>query len=277
MVHIQYASDLHVDDFPKGTPFASFLTPVAPILVLAGDIANVWDPIFSNFIAWCSNNWYLVLFIAGNHEYYDKSGARHSMEQAEVELRAVAARFPNVVYLQNGASYVIPGTHIRFVGATLWSDVDPAIWAQIAGRKGDFRHIYVQSGLHVRQQHPADAVARHALHKLQLFRALAPWWPDETLIVITHHMPTWELLEEHYKGEALCSCYASHDDDLLVPSIFAWICGHSHRAAHWQAPRSGPLCVMNARGYNRPEEQLRTQDKYSPHATMQIGRIKGKK
>lgn len=269
MLHIQYASDLHVDDFPKGTPFASFVSPDAPILILAGDIASVWNPLLGHFLAWCSRNWSLVVFTPGNHDYYDTSGAHRTIEEGDRAIAAIASNLPNVVFLQNGASYVIPHTRIRLVGATLWSAVDPVIWDEVAASKGDFKHLYTNNGRYTRLNHPSDSVARHALHRAQIAAALSPWFSNEILIVITHYMPTWELLEPHYKGERFCTCYASHDDDLFVPQITAWICGHSHRATRLKMP-TGPLLVMNARGYNRSYELGRTTDRYSPRAVLRI-------
>ena len=268
MLQIQYASDLHIDDFPKGTPFGSFITPVAPVLVLAGDIGSAWNPLYAHFIAWCSRNWHLTILITGNHEYYDKT-ARRTVDETDAEINRLTHRFSNVVFLQNGSSYVIPRTHIRFVGATLWSAIDPAIWDEVAKSKGDFLHVYTNVSGWIRNNHPSDSAARHALHRTYLASALAPRFNDETLIVVTHYMPSWELLESHFRGEKYCTCYASHDDDLLIPGIKAWICGHSHKATRWQAP-GGPMVLMNARGYNRTDELQRMSDIYSPHAVLEI-------
>jgi hypothetical protein len=270
MVRIQYASDLHINDYPKGTPFESFVTPVSPILVLAGDVCSAWDPLYRAFLAWCSRNWYLVIVVSGNHEYYCEPGKPHSMIETDAHMYDIAGRFQNVVYLQNGASYVVPNTRIRFVGATLWSAIDPAIWDEIAGKKGDYKATYTAYPTVFRKTHPSDICALHALHKMFLVSALAPQIPGEILVVVTHHMPTLHLLEDHYKGERWHSCYASNDDDLLLPNVRAWICGHSHRAVRWRAPYGGPLCLMNARGYNRPNELGRHVDIYNPQAVINI-------
>jgi hypothetical protein len=270
MVRIQYASDLHINDWPKGTPFESFLTPVAPILVLAGDICSAWDPLFIHFLAWCSRHWYLVVFIAGNHEYYCEPGLERTIQQTEYELMRISSLFPNTKYLQYGTSYIIPSTRIRFVGTTLWSDIDPAIWGAIAGKKGDYKATFVENFPYgIRPTHPSDICAFHAFHKTYLYAGLAPHLPGETVVVITHHMPSKLLLEDKYKGEALHSCYASDAEYLFTRNISLWICGHSHRAIRMKYPR-GPYIVMNARGYNRSVELERTEDKYNPRATVEL-------
>ena len=267
MVHVQYASDLHITDWPKRTAFETFLTPVAPILVIAGDICSAWDPLYKHFLAWCSRNWHIVIFITGNHEYYPPPGTTYSLEQTEEYIRSIA--LPNTVFLQAGESYVVPGTHIRFVGATLWSAIDPVMWDEAAEKKGDFNKTFISTPMGIRKTHPSDTTALHAFHKACVRSAISPQHPRETLIVVTHHMPTMHLLETRYRGERWHSCYVSSDDELLVPNVKAWICGHSHRATQWSAP-SGTVCLMNARGYNTTTEQGRTEDIYNPRAVMDI-------
>lgn len=269
MVNIQYTSDLHINDWPKGTPFELFVTPVAPILVIAGDVCSAWDPLYRHFLAWCSRHWYTVILITGNHEYYCEVGQDQSIEQTDMYITQLCQQFHNVVFLQNGASYVVPGTRLRLVGTTLWSAIDPSIWDAIYEKKGDYKATYTHSGLGLHRTHPSDNCARHAFQKECLRSALVPWSKDEMLIVITHHMPTMELLEDHFKGEAWCTCYASNDTDLFSPNITAWICGHSHRATKYK-PSRGPLLLMNARGYNRSHELGRTSDMYDPKAVMHV-------
>lgn len=271
MIKIQYASDLHINDFPKTTPFRHFIIPSAPILVLAGDVCSAWDRHFYTFLEWCSKNWHTVIFVPGNHEYYCDPSAPHTIEMTDAHIYNLIATFPNVIFLQSGASYVVPGTRIRFVGATLWSAISPNIWDEIAGKKGDFKSTYVANYWQLRHTTPADINSRHYFQKAHLASALAPVFVGEQLIVVTHHMPSMQLLEDQYKGEKWCSCYASNSDELLLPNISAWICGHSHRATVWKAPYGGPTVRMNARGYNRPHEMQRVVDLYNPTATFTIG------
>lgn len=284
MVRIQYASDLHINDWPNQTTYDNFIIPVAPILIVAGDICSAMDKSYSTFLRWCSQNWKLVIIITGNHEYYRLDPVDITLPNGQVSqshtqpvtmanvdrfIVNLTSYYNNVVFLQNGASYVIPGTHIRIIGATLWSAIDPMIHAEIQTKKGDYLATYTDTHVGMRPTTPPDICALHALQKTYLTSAIAPKHPRETLIVVTHHMPTLHMLEPHYRGERWHSCYASSDDDLLVPTVRVWICGHSHRAAHWQAP-SGTLVVMNARGYNRLEEQSRAEDIYNPGAYFDI-------
>lgn len=264
-LNIQYTSDLHIDNYPSGTPFESFVTPVAPVLVIAGDICSVWKSMYVFFLEWCSKHWSHVIVVTGNHEYFCDPSIQKTIDQTDVEARRICSLFPNVHFLQSGESYVVPETSLRFVGATLWTAIEPSVWEDIRSKKGDFVHTYSQG---MRKTHPSDICAIHALHKAHLRSAIAPQRMNETLIVVTHHMPSQQLLDKSFRNHRLRSCYASNDDDLFAPNIRVWICGHSHRALQWQSP--GPLCVMNARGYNQADERERTEGVYNPVAMVSV-------
>ena len=262
MIEIQYASDLHIDVFPNNTSFPTFLQPLSPILVLAGDIASAWNPIYKDFLEWCSNQWEHVIVITGNHEYYCNDGLIHTLEQTDNHIRDICNKLNNVIFLQGGQSYMYKT--IRFVGATLWSDIDPSIWENIS-TKGDFAMTYVTSQNRVRKTQPSDICALHSLHRSNIASALVSHIPNEKIIVITHHMPSMELLQTQYRTHPRKTCYASSDEDLFVPSIMGWICGHGHRATIQKLPK-GPVLFMNARGYNIDRDLQRDVDVYDPVA-----------
>lgn len=269
-MRIQYASDLHIDDFPADTPFETFLTPCAPVLILAGDICSAYDIRFSAFLAWCSAHWRYVVCVAGNHEYHCPRGARASIAQTDLYIACLAACFPNVVFLQNGASVVLPGTRIRIIGATLWSSIAVDIWEDVHARKTDCKYIYTETPYGLRRCHPADLCALHAYQAACIASASAESAAaGETCLVVTHHMPTLALLEARFVGDRWSSCYASQDDALLTPNIAYWICGHGHRAVQQRAP-SGVILCMNARGYNRPAELGRARDVYGSRRYIHI-------
>jgi hypothetical protein len=223
-MELQYASDLHIDHY-AGADYATMLTPVAPVLLLAGDLCSAWKPEYAAFLRWCSTN---------------------------------------VVFLQNGDSVLVPGTSLRIVGATLWSAVDPAIHGTILSR-GDYQHTYTATPQGIRKTLPMDIVALHALQKAHLQSALASF-PEDKLVLMTHHLPSFSLQDEGHRGKMYSSCYASADDDLFYHANLAVVlCGHSHRAIQVRLP-TGARAVMNARGY--PKEVGRWAEPYSSSATI---------
>ena len=263
-MQIQYCSDLHIDRFPEGTPFHSYVQPIAPILVIAGDICPVSNPLYGQFLQWCRNHWSTILLIAGNHEYFCYPGEIRTFEETDARIRAICTQL-NIYFLQAGQSVRLPGTNLRFVGATLWSAIDQAIWSEIIAKKGEYVQTYQRTNNALRLTIPSDINALHALHRAHLFSAIAPQTKKEILIVVTHHIPTMQLLETKYSSERWRSCYASNDDDLFASNISVWICGHGHRATQYKV-KNGPLIVMNARGY--AQESIRTTDAYNPTASF---------
>lgn len=264
-MRVQYCSDLHIEHFPQGTPFDTFVNPVAPILVLAGDICPVSNRLYEQFLQWCKTRWSTVVLITGNHEYFCHDGEIRTFDETDAIVRTISNRL-GIHFLQAGQSVVAPDTNLRFVGATFWSDIDPAIWFEIEKAKGDFLQTYQNTGFMIRNSRATDLCALHALHKAYLRSALVTQSVNEQLIVVTHHMPTMELLESRYKTHPLRTCYASANDSLCLPNVAAWICGHGHRATTMKVHKHGPTFCMNARGY--PSQIDRVTDIYNPDAAF---------
>lgn len=264
MTRVQYASDLHLDHFPSNTPFATFLKPVAPTLVLAGDIASVWSPVYNKFIIWCSLNWKHVILITGNHEYFCYPGQSHSRKDTERHIQIMFRFLPNVHFLQNGKTYTLPDTKLVFIGTTLYSDIDPSIHDEILS-KGDFTRTYTETineNGQLQLTHPRDHTAAHTRHRQLLADAIRAVPRNYKAVVVTHYLPTLRLLEPEYQEDRWRSCYASKDEDLMRPPVKVWICGHGHRATHVWGPHN-ILVAMNARGYKRYEVD-RKVDIYQP-------------
>lgn len=80
------------------------LVPVTPFLLLAGNIAHPRSPVFVRFLAWASQRWERVWFVAGALE----SGH-------EADCAAAAQRFHNVRFLDRTVDPAVPG--LTVVGA----------------------------------------------------------------------------------------------------------------------------------------------------------------
>jgi predicted phosphodiesterase len=254
---IQYASDLHLEFFPETkAAFEDMLKPVAPILVLAGDIGYPGAQRTRDFMAWCSERWRHVIWVFGNHEYYalrSQKNWKHmpaeklpKMEEREALTRVWLSALPNVHFLQ---AETIELEGILFFGATLWTAVTDELHAAEGDRITDFRCIVAErdaSGGAVAITNPF----RNAIHKRHLAALEAAVKATEAgkpIIVVTHHLPTQALAPAIYAGLSLNPYYSNELWDLLrSKQIAAWICGHSHGRSILEKPT---LCVLNARGY----------------------------
>lgn len=251
LLRIQYASDLHLEILGS-VPFPSLLKPIAPVLALAGDIANPMTPDYHNFLKYCSSNWDHVVVVAGNHEFYNKKPAnkwRYSAPSMVAErlqaCRDVAATFPNVHFLERERVDI---SGVAFLGCTLWTDLsDPAAAAEAENRMNDYHLIATEGSQPLRA---VDVAGWHARDRAWLDREIAIAAEEEQpVVVLTHHLPSFDLIAAKYARAGLLNrAFASDCRSLIRLPVRAWIAGHTHTAATriWQSEIQG---LVNPRGY----------------------------
>jgi hypothetical protein len=261
-MRIQYASDLHLEHSHKAS-FAEILHPVAPILVLAGDIGH--PSRLREFLKWCCENWTHVLWIFGNHEYYNwwtasvwhskQPGTVQTMAEREAAGRLLEQQFPNLKLLLNETAELPIAPGLRFIGSTLWSPVPDDFPPNLQAKTGDFRLIAADRAPDGTPR-PFSVADRNRLYGAAsqfLREEIARGQRDQKrLVILTHHVPSAELIPSKYPRDAVsCLYYAPNDSLLQEPNVCAWICGHSHGAVRRQL--GSVHCGLNARGY--PKEQ----------------------
>ena len=75
------------------------------------------------------------------------------------------------------------------------------------------------------------------------------------IVVVTHHLPTLEVVAPHHKGSVLNSAFATELGELIANSrIDAWIYGHSH--TNIDAEINGTKIVSNQMGYIFQNEHI---------------------
>lgn len=204
---IQFFSDLHLEFVGKWDP--AWLRVTGDVLVVAGDLGDPWQEPYHHFLTDVSVRFQRVVLVLGNHECYDDGGERAAHER----VQDIVSNMPNVFLLHAGSTMDYHG--YRFVGATLWSHVEPGDplcndFIKIGGMTPD-----VYNALHQRD--------RQGLLR-QLDDLTGP-----PLIVVTHHLPSFRLTHPSYDPHP---CFASRSDDLLRPErVAAWFYGHTHRAS----------------------------------------------
>lgn len=202
------------------------------VAVLAGDIGAPDSAAYRVFVAEASRLYRKVFVVAGNHEYYQRD-ARYSMDEVDARMRSIARSLPNVHFLQRD-SHV--HDRVRFLGCTLWSRSDPAL----AGSMNDYRMIPGMT--------PSESNAMHTRDAAWLCEQLdaPPSLDYDRTVVVTHHLPSYDLVAERYRGHHLNCFFASHLDCLLdVADV--WCCGHSHRSV--TATLRSCRCYLNPVGY----------------------------
>ena len=191
---LQIISDVHTECGMSVEKFASLLK-TADVTVLAGDIVNRASKL-APFLKECKKISTFVIFVCGNHEYY-----RKSVDQDYAEI----CKQEDVVFLQRNRIKV---DGIWFCGATLWSNVSDAVHEMM---NDPFK------GKKIREMHAIDKK-----------------WLQENVekadVVITHHLPSLQLIDEKYSDSPLICAFASNLENLLKElQPTAWICGHTHK------------------------------------------------
>ena len=233
-MRIQLASDLHLE-LLRRWPNECLITPApdADVLVLVGDIHRGTRAI-ERFASWPVP----VLYLAGNHEYYDCQ-----WEALRSDLRRVADGTA-VRFLDND---VITLDGVRFLGSTLWTDYElagiplPEAMTAAEGFLLDHRRILTAAGP-FRAQHALD---EHLRSRAWLARELSVDHAAPT-VVLTHHAPHPGSIHARFAGSPINGAFIS-DLTELVEQADLWLHGHAHDSFDYRVGRC--RVVSNPRGY----------------------------
>ena len=212
---IQYVSDIHLEFMSKPPK----IKVMADVLCLCGDIGYPFSGIYREFIKQMSQSFKKVFLIAGNHEYYDsdKYGS-HTMEEINSMIQSVIRtnKLENVTFLNN--SYELYND-VLFVGTTLWSKI-PSMNMNDICLMNDFKQIQgltydTYNLLHIKSCNFIEDT-------------LASVEKDKKVVMMTHHLPSFNLIDEKHAYSDTNCFYASKCDKYFVEPIKAWIYGHTH-------------------------------------------------
>lgn len=214
-------SDLHLE-FNSNIP----IIRDADILILPGDIGNPSESIYSSFLLFVNDKFKRTYLIAGNHEYYGRT-----IEDTDILIQSICDKLDNVIYLNN-SSDTYEG--YKFIGTTLWSQVDQKCAIINDFDKIRYMNFTLYNDLHKR--------ARDYLN-VELKKET-----DSKIIVITHHLPSFSLIDPQYeKYGDINKCFASKCDDLISTPIQLWCYGHTHKKSDKMI--NGVRCMCNPLGY----------------------------
>ena len=242
---LQYASDLHLE-FGANTSILKEhpMKPIGDILVLAGDIGYLGDDglIKHPFWDWASDNFKEVIAIPGNHELYRGFDINELTEGWELQLRS------NVRYVYNKLIHLDDFTDL--IASTLWSKIPKENGLLTQRNVSDFHCI--RDG-----EKPLGWERFNREHdKCRDFieRTVRDSKADR-IVVATHHVPSFALMSEEFKGSPINGAFTSELGDMIADSrIDYWIYGHSHRNISKQIGNT--MCICNQLGYVRALEHL---------------------
>jgi Icc-related predicted phosphoesterase len=258
---ITVVSDLHMEF----SPITLTNSQEADVLILSGDIlmseilhdypADSTEQIyntsrqlkawrFREFLKECSDEFKHVIYVAGNHEFYQ--GKFHAGLEY---LKDECSRYPNVHFLEN-ASVTIDD--IIFIGATLWTDAhkgDPLTMYQLPFMMNDYALIK-NDHKGYRKLHMVDTIDRHhtSMDYIEMMVENAP--SDKKIVIATHHSPSYLSIVDKYADQyEMNGGYHSDLSKFILdnPNIALWVHGHTHEVLDYKLGETRIVC--NPRGY----------------------------
>jgi Icc-related predicted phosphoesterase len=287
---IAYASDLHLE---FGTCVLENKDN-ADVLVLAGDICvNVdlrpYDPYeilgnatlshrYHDFFRDVSKKFKHVIYIMGNHEYYDGDFAK-----VITDMKEKLSYLKNIYILDREVKKI---DDVTFIGSTLWTDMnsgDPLTLLHMKDRMNDFdciknsnRKVHrrvpiykkddsgnilkdekgyaIQVGSKFKEEpakfSPEDAAEYHRMCLDYIKHVVENRKEGDKFVVVGHHAPSIMSIHPKYKHDQIMNGgYMSCLEDFIIdrPAIKLWIHGHVHNRFDYSIGDTRVVC--NPRGY----------------------------
>ena len=235
---LRYISDLHLE-FIKPKELNVFLDKIPigvknEICILAGDIGNPYSSNYKDFMNYINNNFNKTFVIPGNHEYY-KNDIKNLNEYFNESL--LKDLYPNITFFNNSYEYY---NGYKFIGSTLWT------------------HIYNYNPLvSINDFYQINHFDYKDYNKLHLesieFLENSIDFDKNNNIIITHHGPSFKLLNKEYdieKYKKYQQYFYSDMDDFILKfknNITCWFYGHTHKPLDFYIENIPFLC--NPIGY----------------------------
>ncbi len=239
MTTIRYLSDLHLE-FLNHKNIDNLLHNIKPdikaICVLAGDIGNPYLANYDIFMSYISKSFKHAFVIAGNHEYYNK---KYNINEINDYLKKYFMKFDNISFLNNTYEYY---DNYCFIGTTLWSHVTD-IYSEI-------NDVYKIKDF--------DYEDYNELNKksINFITSILNNDHNNNCIVITHHLPSYLLIDDKYKKPKIDRynqwfyCDLDHVIKEHSNKIKCWFYGHTHTPSNIMIHNVNLVC--NPIGY--PDE-----------------------
>lgn len=230
IMKIQIASDLHIEHFKNPLFYHSFIKPSADILILAGDIGNLYQPdILINYLSFLSEKFTYILYIYGNTEFYfndDIQVDKKNMETLkETFENKVNTKLKNIFILDQKSIQI--GNYL-FSGCTLWSKLKMNL-------PNNYRIKNLTSKKYI-ENHYND---------IKFLKMENIYCKENNLehIIITHHVPL--ILDPSKKKKDMYMTDLSNIIHTL--KINTWIFGHIHNNFNFIVDRKMKM-LSNQRG-----------------------------
>ena len=218
---------------------------------------------FREFLQNCSDKFKNVIYVAGNHEFYNGKfydGLKYLQEEC--------LEYPNIHFLENKSITI---DDVIFIGATLWTDChkeDPLTMYQLPYLMNDYVTIK-NDNANYRKLRISDTINRHKNSLAYIENAVKNAPTDKKVVVITHHSPSYLSISEKYKNDhEMNGGYHSELSNFILdnPNILLWTHGHTHDVLDYKIGETRIIC--NPRGYESDSYNENTG--WNPNLLLEI-------
>lgn len=218
---------------------------------------------FRKFLQSCSDTFKDVIYVAGNHEFYQ--GKFHAGLDY---LKEECSLYPNIHFLENSSITI---DDVLFIGATLWTDAhkgDPLTMYQLPFMMNDYALIK-NDHKGYRKLHMFDTIDRHhkSMDYIEMMVENTP--SDKKIVVVTHHSPSYLSIVDKYADQyEMNGGYHSDLSKFIIdnPKIVMWTHGHTHEVLDYKLGETRVIC--NPRGYESARYNENTG--WNPNLILEI-------
>lgn len=266
---IQIVSDLHLEFSDINIKNENNVD----VLILGGDILVAEKLIkpnseygirFRDFLNRVSFQFPHVVYVAGNHEFYDSGKFFQTVDNLR---EYCSTQFNNVYFLERDTKVI---DDVVFVGGTLWTDMnkyDPMTLHAVRDMMNDYRAIRNDRNGFIPLK-PADTCERHRMTR-DYIATIVDQNKDKKCVVVGHHSPSFQSCHPQYAHDHLMNgAYHSDLSELILdrPQIKLWTHGHTHHVFDYMIGETRIVC--NPRGYESYSWKEHTD--WDPNFTVEI-------
>jgi len=224
----QYFSDIHLELYNENQPKINrmFIDKIkrqeqrAKYLLIPGDIGKPTSSSYQEFLASLSFLYDKIFVTTGNHEYY--SMPFDSTTKLDNYCRDICLNVPNknVFFLQNEV-YAISET-LSIFGGTFWTNIPQTKYSLVSNCINDYAKIPLFT--------PQTSCALHE-QAIFLLQSHIERNDKKRWIVMSHHMPSYSLIDSKYLTLAYNDINCAFASDIATATdskIIAWVYGHTH-------------------------------------------------
>lgn len=151
------------------------------------------------------------MFVVGNNGYHRCHDLGITPQDVDKVVEKICQEV-GVIFLQK-SSWIHPETQVRFLGCTLWSQIDYAGKQKMRDFMKVFDSMYKYFAL-------------HQDHLEWLEKELKS--QDVPTIVVTHHLPSFQVIHPSFAYQSNSGFATNLEYLFLSKNLRAWICGHTH-------------------------------------------------